>query len=107
MIDLKLFRKDNNLLQKDLADFLGVSRGYIAMAETAKCGLSEKQVGKLLTNTNGWDVSALEDVPTAGPKPLKGPDPLHSELAVLRARVDLLERLLAEKERTIQILMNK
>ena len=108
MIDLKLFRKDNNLLQKDLADFLGVSRGYIAMAETGKCGLSEKQVGKLLTNTKGWDVSALEDGQAGAPGAQKSADAAgSSELAVLRAQVDLLERLLEEKERTIQILLNK
>lgn len=108
MIDLKLFRKDNNLLQKDLADYLGVSRGYIAMAETGKCELSEKQVSKLLANTNNWRTAALEGGQAGAPGAQKSVDAASSfELAVLRARVDLLERLLEEKERTIQILMNK
>ena len=60
MIDLKEFRKANNLLQKDVADYIGVSRGYIAMVESGKTSLPIKQLRKLLNNTLGWDISMLE-----------------------------------------------
>ena len=59
MFDLKAFRKINNLLQKDLADYLGVSREFISMAESGKAQLPYQHLRKLLENDRGWDVSML------------------------------------------------
>lgn len=60
MSELKTFRKANGLLQKDLADFLGVSREFVSMAESGKAPLPYNHLRKLLNNNKGWDVSALE-----------------------------------------------
>ena len=59
MTELKTFRKKNGLLQKDLADFLGVSREFISMAESGRAPLPYNHLRKLLNNENGWDVSML------------------------------------------------
>ena len=59
MFDLKAFRKINNLLQKDLADYLSVSREFISMAESGKTQLPYQHLRKLLENDRGWDVSML------------------------------------------------
>lgn len=59
MIDLKGFRKANKLLQKDLADYLEVSREFISMVESGKASLPYNHLHKLLNNECGWDVSML------------------------------------------------
>ncbi|MCQ2166419.1 MAG: helix-turn-helix domain-containing protein [Bacteroidales bacterium] len=57
MTVIKEFRKVNHLLQKDLADFLGVSREFISMAESGKAPLPYNHLCKLRDNDKGWDVS--------------------------------------------------
>ena len=59
MIDLKGFRKQNKLSQKDLAEALGVSRSFIGQVEAGFSKLPDDKLDKLLANTNGWDVSML------------------------------------------------
>lgn len=68
MTELKAFRKANNLLQKDLAEFLGVSREFISMAESGKAPLPYPHLRKLLDNEQGWDVSMFvtHEGPVAG-----------------------------------------
>lgn len=66
MTDLKAFRKVNSLLQKDLADYLGVSREFISMAESGKAPLPYNHLRKLLDNEKGWDVSMLSVQETTG-----------------------------------------
>lgn len=60
MADLKGFRKQNNLRQIDLADYLGVSREFISMVESGKLQLPANQLRKLLDNNKGWDTATLE-----------------------------------------------
>lgn len=67
MTELKAFRKVNNLLQKDIADFLGVSREFVSMAESGKAPLPYNHLRKLLDNDRGWDVSMFTgDVSVGG-----------------------------------------
>lgn len=61
MIDLKAFRKANKLTQKDLAEYLGVHHSFIANIETGRSLLPNEQLDKILSNTNGWDVSMLRN----------------------------------------------
>lgn len=66
MIDLKTFRRVNKLIQKDLSEYLGVSREFISMVETGKTTLPYDHLRKLLDNDCGWDTSMLarkEDAP--------------------------------------------
>ena len=59
MADLKAFRATNNLYQKDLSEFLGVSIGFISAIERGDSKLPAEQLAKLLANTNGWDTTYL------------------------------------------------
>lgn len=59
MIDLKEFRKCNGLSQKDVAEFLGVSRSFIGQVEAGFSKLPSDKTDKLLANDHGWDVSCL------------------------------------------------
>ena len=57
-LNLTNFRQENNLLQKELADFLGVSRGYISMVESGKSHLSKENIKKILSNKS-WNSDTL------------------------------------------------
>ena len=59
MADLKAFRATNNLYQKDISEFLGVSIGFISAIERGDSKLPAEQLAKLLANTNGWDTTYL------------------------------------------------
>ena len=62
MIDLKAFRKANELTQKDLAEYLGVHHSFIA---TGRSLLPDEQLDKILSNNKGWDLSMLRDPGTS------------------------------------------
>ncbi len=59
-IDLHSFRRINKIKQSELAEYLGVSRGFISLVETGSSKLPERLVDKLLKNRNGWIVEAIE-----------------------------------------------
>lgn len=59
MVDVKAFRATNNLYQKDLSQYLGVSIGFISAVERGAARLPAEQLAKLLSNPNGWDTSYL------------------------------------------------
>ena len=59
MVDIRAFIYVNNIPQKDIAEYLGVSKGYISQVIGGKKELSESNLSKLINNTNGWDVTML------------------------------------------------
>lgn len=59
MIDLKAFRKANNLTQTVLGDYLGVKKSFVSAIETGKAGLPEDKFTRLMENSQGWDTSML------------------------------------------------
>ena len=59
-IDLHSFRRLNKIKQTELAEYLGVSRGFISLVETGASKLPERLVDKLLKNKKGWIVEAIE-----------------------------------------------
>lgn len=59
LINLSAFRQRNGILQKDLADYLAVSRGYISMVESGKSTLAKDSLEKLYNNPFHWDVNDL------------------------------------------------
>lgn len=77
MADLKRFRRDNNLSQEDLSNFLGVSIPFISQIETGKRDIPEHQLSKLLLNRMNWDVTALKM------KPEKKKIPLYDDVATI------------------------
>lgn len=58
---LDAFRKKNSLLQQEVADFLGTSRGYISMVEQGDSKLSTNKIEKLYESAieKNWDISDL------------------------------------------------
>lgn len=59
MADLKLFRKQNNLTQDELGEYLGIKKSFISRIENGFHKLPHEKLSKLLENNLGWDVSAL------------------------------------------------
>ncbi len=59
MADLKQFRKDNNLTQSQLGDYLGVKKSFICSIEKQTAKLPQEKLTKLLNNDKGWCVTAL------------------------------------------------
>lgn len=60
-IDLKAFRKTNNLTQEQVGDYLGIKKSFISQIESGKCSMPPEKFNKLLDNPYGWDVSALKE----------------------------------------------
>ncbi|MBQ5693891.1 MAG: helix-turn-helix transcriptional regulator [Bacteroidaceae bacterium] len=58
-IDIKGFRKTNNLTQSDLADYLGCSKAFISSVENGNRPLPLDMLSKLVDNMLNWDVSML------------------------------------------------
>lgn len=58
-IDLKAFRKANNLTQEKLGEYLGIKKSFISTIESEKDPMPKDKLAKLLDNPNGWDVSML------------------------------------------------
>ncbi len=59
MIDLKAFRKDNGLSQKEVAEYLGVTRSFIGQVEAGFSKLPTDKISKLLNNTQNWVTTSL------------------------------------------------
>ncbi len=59
MVDIRAFIYVNNIPQKDIAEYLSVSKGYISQVISGKKELSESNLSKLVNNPYGWDVTML------------------------------------------------
>ena len=59
VIDIKAFRELNNLTQKELADYLGIDKGFISAIEHGKSKFPKAKLTLLLNNPHNWDVSML------------------------------------------------
>lgn len=53
------FRQRNRILQKDLAEYLGVSRSYISLVESGRSNLSEENIDKIFDNPYHWNTDDL------------------------------------------------
>lgn len=58
-IDIKAFREANNLTQKELADYLGIDKGFISAIEHGKSKFPKAKLTILLNNPHNWDTSML------------------------------------------------
>ena len=59
--DIKAFRKANNLTQKELADYLGIDKGFVSAIEHEKSKFPKAKLSLLLNNPHNWDVSMLQE----------------------------------------------
>ena len=104
MKDFKSFIFFNNISQKDVIEYLGVSKGYMSLVISGKKKLSEENYRKLLENPFGWDTSMLiesEDSVTEKPQLVAENIPQLSNVEIL------LRDMLAEKEAKIDALQDR
>lgn len=110
---LPLFLKTNKLHNADIAKYLKVSSQYIGQCVKGVSKLSWDSIQKLRENSFGWDCSMLPEgriVQTIGNTTI-GNHSVNTQILgeneSLKKENELLKQLLEEKERTIQILLNK
>lgn len=58
-VDLKAFRKVNNLTQTKLGEYLGINKSFISTIESGKDPMPKEKLSKLINNPYGWDTSML------------------------------------------------
>lgn len=126
MIDLKSFRKINNLTQGELGEYIGMKKSFISKIENGKEKLPESKLQKLLTNTMGWDTTMLKQSPTintrvsgngsanvqvgSNNKLVQDSSDLKVQIAVLEKENELLREqreLLLEQNDFLKTLLNK
>ena len=107
MKDFKSFIFHNNISQKDVIEYLGVSKGYMSLVVSGKKKLSEENLRKLLENPYGWDVSMLQEPEnrvSKEPEVVSQYRPQLSDVEVLlrdmlaeeRAKNDALQEIIGE-----------
>lgn len=58
-MNIKKFRKTNNISQQSLAEFAGVTQGAVSQWESGLTNIPSQIFQRLLSNGQGWDTSAL------------------------------------------------
>lgn len=100
------FLKANNLKQRELAGFLGVTEAAISNVVKGKSDFSKENLIKILDNPHGWDVSMLtEDQPEnpveEKPEEVVMIDKLFALIDDQRADIKMLLAMLREKDEKI------
>lgn len=90
MKDFKGFIFFNNLSQKEVIEYLQVSKGYMSLVISGKKKLSEENFRKLIENPYGWDTSMLVDQPKA---------PAPEQETSDNSLIEYLQRKIAELEK--------
>ena len=105
MKDFKGFIFHNGISQKDVMEYLGVSKGYMSLVISGKKKLSEENFRKLIENPHGWDVSMLteenaENSADENPE-VRTLDRLFALVDDQRAEIKMLLSMLREKDEKI------
>lgn len=103
VIDIKAFRKANNLTQSQLGDYLGYDKGFISAIEHGKSKFPKAKLTLLLNNPHNWDTSMLVEpeesvIPQSESvlellvrRLMRENDDFKSEIEILRNKVHDLE----------------
>ena len=59
-VDFKRFMFEQKIKQKELAEYLGLSKGYVSLVISGQRPLSDENLRKLINNPFGWDTSILK-----------------------------------------------
>lgn len=103
----------NEITKTEIAEFLGVSNSFITKICKGEKNLPEEHRVKIYNSDKGWDTTPLEGriVQTIGSATIGNHSNNNTQIIgeneALKRENELLKQLLEEKERTIQILMNK
>lgn len=100
MDTIKKFRKCNKISQVSLAEYLGVTQGFISQMENGASAIPDSVIRTILVNPYNWDTSMLRgsDQPE---NPAEAPG---TERAALSSAEMLLRDMLTEKEGKIDAL---
>lgn len=105
MADLKKFRQNNGLTQKEVADYLEVSISFLSQIECGKRDVPPEKLSKLLNNPTGWDTAALKDDTKVGAGEKKQTNDFYKALMESMAQTtkcqEQMDRLIAILEKTI------
>lgn len=93
--DVRGFLFFNELSQKEVADYIGVSKSQMSKLVSGVAELKVEQYERLLTNDKGWDIKYLTDSPLAKPTPVKATDG-DSLVQSLQRENEMLKEQLAE-----------
>lgn len=113
MMDFKGFIYQNDISQKDIVDYLGVSKGYMSLVISGKKKLSEENFRKLIENPYNWDTSMLtasdqpENPAIEKPEERGIVDQLFTLLREEQASNKILLQLLKEKDEKIEALLEE
>lgn len=88
-IDIKAFRKVNNLTQQELASYLGIDKGFISAIEHGKSKFPKAKLTLLLNNPHNWDTTMLiQENPQGGIHGLEVGGLLRGNQVNLRSAVE-------------------
>ncbi len=71
-MNIRKFRKANNISQQSLADFAGVSQGAVSQWESGLTNIPSPILRRLLSNDQGWDTAALLENDTPAGNSIRG-----------------------------------
>lgn len=97
MNDLKAFRKVNQIRQKDLAEFLGISENFVSQIESGSSPLPHKHLVKILANKE-WNTSMLQ--PGIAPSPKELMDNNKNLMEIIKSQ----QRTIEMQAHTIELL---
>lgn len=106
MVDLKAFRRANNLTQIDLANYFGIGQGFISQIEKGDRRIPGEYISRLLANPHGWDVSMLteekpENPAVENPQERVTIERLFAIIDSQRADINTLLAMIKEKDEQI------
>lgn len=105
---------EQNIKQRELVEYLGVSKGYISLVISGQRQLSNENLSKLINNPFGWDTSILlgaskENVSENQPQnpTEEKPEEKPEEKGMVDKLLFLVESQRKDIETLIQIVKNK
>ena len=106
MKDFRGFIFYNNISQKDVTEYLGVSKGYLSLVISGKKKLSEENFRKLLENPYNWDTSMLtsesrDEVEEVRANDKSMPERLLDIIEGQKKQIETLLEMLKEKDEEI------
>ena len=106
MSTIKNLRKCNKISQVALAEYLGVTQGFVSQMEKEMCPTPDWVISKLLENSYNWDVSMLapskEEIPA---EEQRQPDTLDRLFAIVedqRKDIATLLAMMKDKDEKIE-----
>ena len=111
MNQIAMFLKMNGIKQVELARYLSISEPSVSKMVKGYTNPSPENLHKILNNDQGWDTSMLTSGivnQSIGNGSSNNTQVVGTgDTAMLQEKIKFLEKMLEEKERTIQILMAK